>query len=122
MYMYYVATPTTKLSQYRGWSPPQLVVSKYMLSWLPNPFVRKFKTKGKPGKPKVSMPLANQDPAAKKYAEWTRKACQNKGLRYKLCTMADPIDMEVMLMDANDGLCMAFLSAIPFLDKKQKPV
>lgn len=46
--------------------------------------------------------LANNDPAAKKYAEWTGKACRNDGLRYELRTVDDPIDMEATLLDAND--------------------
>lgn len=46
--------------------------------------------------------LANNDPAAKKYAEWTGKACRNDGLRYELRTVDDPIDMENVLIDAND--------------------
>eukprot|EP00934_Nitzschia_sp_Nitz4_P006782 Nitzschia sp. Nitz4//scaffold149_size55946//2268//3660//NITZ4_006585-RA/size55946-augustus-gene-0.70-mRNA-1//-1//CDS//3329536782//6772//frame0 len=46
--------------------------------------------------------LANKDPAAKKYAEWTGKACRNDGLRYELRTVDDPIDVEAALMDAND--------------------
>jgi methylenetetrahydrofolate dehydrogenase (NAD+) len=46
--------------------------------------------------------LANQDPAAKQYAEWTGKACVNDGLRYELRTVDDPIDMEAMLEKCND--------------------
>jgi methylenetetrahydrofolate dehydrogenase (NAD+) len=46
--------------------------------------------------------LANKDPAAKQYAEWTGKACRNDGLRYELRTVEDPIDVEAALMDAND--------------------
>ncbi len=46
--------------------------------------------------------LANKDPAAKQYAEWTGKACQNDGLRYELRIVEDPIDVEAALMDAND--------------------
>ena len=46
--------------------------------------------------------LANNDPAAKKYAEWTGKACRNDGLRYELRTVQDPSDMETTLLDAND--------------------
>lgn len=46
--------------------------------------------------------LANHDPAAKKYAEWTGKACRSDGLRYELRELADPIDVEAALMDAND--------------------
>eukprot|EP00980_Cylindrotheca_fusiformis_P015361 scaffold4306_cov154-Cylindrotheca_fusiformis.AAC.7 len=46
--------------------------------------------------------LANKDPAAKQYAEWTGKACQNDGLRYELRTIDDPIDVENALIDANE--------------------
>jgi methylenetetrahydrofolate dehydrogenase (NAD+) len=46
--------------------------------------------------------LANKDPAAKQYAEWTGKACRNDGLRYELRTVEDPIDVEAALMEAND--------------------
>ena len=46
--------------------------------------------------------LANTDPAARQYAEWTGKACKNDGLRYELRTLDDPIDVEAALLDAND--------------------
>ncbi|KAL7489037.1 hypothetical protein ACHAW6_014617 [Cyclotella cf. meneghiniana] len=46
--------------------------------------------------------LANTDPAAKKYAEWTGKACVADGIRYELRTIDDPIDVEAALCDAND--------------------
>mmetsp|Transcript_28890 Transcript_28890/g.67843 ORF Transcript_28890/g.67843 Transcript_28890/m.67843 type:complete len:372 (+) Transcript_28890:140-1255(+) len=46
--------------------------------------------------------LANKDPAARKYAEWTGKACQADGLRYELRVLDDPIDVEAALIDAND--------------------
>lgn len=46
--------------------------------------------------------LANQDPAAKQYAEWTGRACRADGLRYELRTLDDPIDVEAALLDAND--------------------
>jgi methylenetetrahydrofolate dehydrogenase (NAD+) len=46
--------------------------------------------------------LANSDPAAKQYAEWTGKACRADGLRYELRTLDDPIDMENALIAAND--------------------
>jgi methylenetetrahydrofolate dehydrogenase (NAD+) len=46
--------------------------------------------------------LANSDPAAKKYAEWTGKACRADGLRYELRELSDPIDVENALLDAND--------------------
>jgi 5,10-methylene-tetrahydrofolate dehydrogenase/methenyl tetrahydrofolate cyclohydrolase len=46
--------------------------------------------------------LANKDPAARKYAEWTGKACRADGLRYELRTLEDPIQVEAALIDAND--------------------
>lgn len=38
--------------------------------------------------------LANTDPAARKYAEWTGKACRADGIRYELRQIEDPIDVE----------------------------
>jgi len=46
--------------------------------------------------------LANSDPAARKYAEWTGKACRRDGMRYELRTIDDPIDVEAALMAANN--------------------
>jgi len=46
--------------------------------------------------------LANNDPAAKQYAEWTGKACRADGLRYELRQLQDPIDVEAALNEAND--------------------
>lgn len=46
--------------------------------------------------------LANKDPAARQYAEWTGRACRNDGLRYELRTVDDPIEVEAALIDAND--------------------
>lgn len=46
--------------------------------------------------------LANKDPAAKQYAEWTGKACRADGLRYELRELDDALDVEAALMDAND--------------------
>lgn len=46
--------------------------------------------------------MANKDPAAKKYAEWTGKACRADGLRYDLRIVDDPINVEDTLIDAND--------------------
>lgn len=37
--------------------------------------------------------LANEDPAAIQYAEWTGKACRNDGLRYEL-RKVDRMDVE----------------------------
>lgn len=46
--------------------------------------------------------LANTDPAAKQYAEWTGRACENDGLRYELRVVNDPTDVESELRKAND--------------------
>mmetsp|Transcript_7501 Transcript_7501/g.9776 ORF Transcript_7501/g.9776 Transcript_7501/m.9776 type:complete len:370 (+) Transcript_7501:181-1290(+) len=46
--------------------------------------------------------LANTDPAAKKYAEWTGKACKADGLRYELRVLDDPIDVDDALVEANN--------------------
>lgn len=46
--------------------------------------------------------MANKDPAAIKYAEWTGKACQADGLRYELRIIDDPLDVEAALLNAND--------------------
>jgi len=46
--------------------------------------------------------LANSDPAAKKYAEWTGRACKADGIRYELREIDDAIDVENALRDAND--------------------
>jgi methylenetetrahydrofolate dehydrogenase (NAD+) len=46
--------------------------------------------------------LANNDPAARQYAEWTGKACQSDGLRYELRCIDTPLDLEAALIDAND--------------------
>jgi methylenetetrahydrofolate dehydrogenase (NAD+) len=46
--------------------------------------------------------LANADPAARKYAEWTGRACVADGIRYELRIIDDPIDVESALRDAND--------------------
>jgi methylenetetrahydrofolate dehydrogenase (NAD+) len=46
--------------------------------------------------------LANHDPAAKQYAEWTGKACRADGIRYELRTIDDPIHVESALQIAND--------------------
>ena len=46
--------------------------------------------------------LANNDPAAKQYAEWTGKACRADGLRYELRELKDALDVEAALTNAND--------------------
>jgi len=46
--------------------------------------------------------LANGDPDAKKYAEWTGKACRADGLRYELREIEDSIDVEAALNEANN--------------------
>mmetsp|Transcript_7097 Transcript_7097/g.21193 ORF Transcript_7097/g.21193 Transcript_7097/m.21193 type:complete len:386 (-) Transcript_7097:385-1542(-) len=46
--------------------------------------------------------LANTDPSAKQYAEWTGKTLKADGLRYELRTLDDPIDVEASLRECND--------------------
>lgn len=46
--------------------------------------------------------LANNDPAAAQYAEWTGRACRADGLRYELRVLADPVDVEDALIAANE--------------------
>jgi methylenetetrahydrofolate dehydrogenase (NAD+) len=46
--------------------------------------------------------LANKDPAAVKYSQWTQKACEADGLRYELRQLDDPIDVESALIQANE--------------------
>lgn len=46
--------------------------------------------------------LANNDPAARKYAEWTGKACRADGIRYELREIDDPLDVEAALNEANN--------------------
>lgn len=48
--------------------------------------------------------LANDDPAALKYAEWTGRACRADGLRYELRRIDDPINVEQALRDANNDV------------------
>ncbi|KAK4521883.1 protein phosphatase regulator [Mucor velutinosus] len=44
--------------------------------------------------------LANEDPAAKKYAEWTAKSCSETGVRFNLITV-DKDTLEQNIIDAN---------------------
>lgn len=46
--------------------------------------------------------LSNSDPAAKQYAEWTKRACEADGIRYELRQVDDPLDVEVTLQNLND--------------------
>jgi methylenetetrahydrofolate dehydrogenase (NAD+) len=45
--------------------------------------------------------LANDDPAARQYAEWTARACRADGLRYELRHIDNPIFVEEALVAAN---------------------
>jgi methylenetetrahydrofolate dehydrogenase (NAD+) len=45
--------------------------------------------------------LANTDPAARQYAEWTARACRADGLRYELREIDNPILVEDALVAAN---------------------
>lgn len=55
--------------------------------------IAELKSQEKTEAPLLVGLLANDDPAALKYAEWTGKACQNDGLRYELRRI-DPVDVE----------------------------
>lgn len=44
--------------------------------------------------------LANQDPAAKKYAEWTARSCRHAGINFKL-EHVDKLDLEKSILRAN---------------------
>ena len=60
-----------------------------------------------PSNDKIAAPLlvgilANNDPAAIKYSEWTRKTLESDGFRYELRTIPSPIDVERELTKAND--------------------
>ncbi|EDQ88718.1 uncharacterized protein MONBRDRAFT_25962 [Monosiga brevicollis MX1] len=51
-------------------------------------------------RPKLLGILANDDPAAKKYAEWTGKACRSDGIDYEL-DQVEPHRLEDRLAEAN---------------------
>mmetsp|Transcript_21127 Transcript_21127/g.41874 ORF Transcript_21127/g.41874 Transcript_21127/m.41874 type:complete len:373 (+) Transcript_21127:92-1210(+) len=51
--------------------------------------------------PKLVGFLANSDPAARKYAEWTGRACLGDGIGYELREV-DAMDLEKALHDANN--------------------
>merc|ERR1740139_150884 len=46
--------------------------------------------------------LANNDPAAAKYAEWTRKTFESDGIRFEIRRIGDPLEVGNALIDAND--------------------
>ncbi|CAN6602287.1 methylenetetrahydrofolate dehydrogenase [NAD(+)] [Trichomonascus vanleenenianus] len=52
-------------------------------------------------KPKMVGFLANSDPAAQMYADWTKKTCVSIGFDYELRTV-DKDDLEEEIMEAND--------------------
>lgn len=56
-------------------------------------------------KPKLVAFLANEDPAAKKYADWTEKTCKESGIVFELRKCART-ELEEQLVDANmdDGV------------------
>jgi methylenetetrahydrofolate dehydrogenase (NAD+) len=51
--------------------------------------------------PKLVGFLANDDSSAKKYAEWTRRACESDGIRYELREISRD-DLEEALKEANE--------------------
>ncbi|CAM9388914.1 unnamed protein product [Chrysoparadoxa australica] len=50
--------------------------------------------------PKMVGILANSDPAAKKYADWTARACKRDGIRYELRT-CDAEELETKVEECN---------------------
>lgn len=51
--------------------------------------------------PKLVGFLANEDPAAKKYAEWTAKTCAETGVAFEL-RKVDKQDLEEKITEANE--------------------
>lgn len=51
--------------------------------------------------PKLVGFLANQDPAGRKYAEWTGRACVGDGLAYELREV-EPVELEAAVRAANE--------------------
>lgn len=49
----------------------------------------------------LSINAVSQDPAARKYAEWTGRACEADGIRYELRTVTE-YDLEEQLYLANE--------------------
>eukprot|EP00466_Bigelowiella_natans_P014714 jgi/Bigna1/85380/estExt_fgenesh1_pg.C_30403 len=58
--------------------------------------------------PKLVGILANEDPFAKMYAKWTRKACERVGLRYETieCKRTELEDKDV------EGMCFTYIQAL----------
>jgi methylenetetrahydrofolate dehydrogenase (NAD+) len=52
-------------------------------------------------RPKLVGFLANNDPAAAKYAEWTEKTCAETGVEFELCKV-DKQDLEESIDKANE--------------------
>lgn len=48
--------------------------------------------------------LANSDPAARKYAEWTSRACSKDGIRYEVSSLFSALYMKNLVRAAMD-LC-----------------
>ncbi|CCD22478.1 methylenetetrahydrofolate dehydrogenase (NAD(+)) NDAI_0A03210 [Naumovozyma dairenensis CBS 421] len=69
--------------------------------------------KVKPNGPLLVGFLANNDPAARMYAQWTQKTSESLGIRYQLREMEDPDFLEESIIDANeddeiDGIMIYF--------------
>lgn len=52
--------------------------------------------------PRMVGLLANADPAARQYADWTAKACKRDGIRYEVWECL-PEDLETKLEEANES-------------------
>ncbi|CUM64433.1 uncharacterized protein PRCAT00002037001 [Priceomyces carsonii] len=69
--------------------------------------------------PKLVGFLANDDPAAKMYANWTSKTCESLGFKYDLVTV-DKNDLEGALIRANnDELVNGIMVYFPVFGDKQ---
>lgn len=77
-----------------------------LASTIANPFITELKQeiqKISPSQPKPTLVgfLANADPAAKKYAEWTANTCQEVGINFKLIEVPRT-DLEDKIVEANE--------------------
>lgn len=86
-------------------APPQKANSwKVSPTAIAEPFraeiAKRISTKYPDSPPKLVGFLANSDPAAKKYAQWTGKACTDDKIQYELREV-DSMNLEKALHEAN---------------------
>ncbi|GAB5353904.1 hypothetical protein AAMO2058_000074100 [Amorphochlora amoebiformis] len=90
-----VECPSTKKSYVLDVS----VVAKPYLAEIADKIAKKF---GKAMKPKMVGVLANEDPFAKMYAKWTKKACERTGIVYETLE-CKRTDLEDVVYDLNEN-------------------